>query len=325
MPTSTRSPTVAAAAVARRRFGGQARCEPPGALPSRTRSAMASSAARAATRRSPVTPVGIGATCFCCCFSRAAACWRKSATTLSTSARASRNCVVQALFQLAGELGLALAQGLLAHAQLPLGGFGLDARLRGESPFVVQRLQLASELGHLLRQADLVVAPPGVRGVEHRAWETQARGDLEREAAAGRSVDQPIRRGERLRLEAERRAGHAGRAGGVRLDRLVVRSGDHHGAALAEVVDDGHAERAALDRVGAVAHFVEQHQRRQLQRRVHGDDAGDVPGERAQVGRDRLLVADVGKHAAEHRQPSTRPRRARTIPPAPSARAGPPS
>ena len=35
--------------------------------------------------------------------------------------------------------------------------------------------------------------------------------------------------------------------------------------------------------------------------RVHGDDVGDVAGERAQALRDRLLVADVGEYRLEHR------------------------
>ena len=38
-------------------------------------------------------------------------------------------------------------------------------------------------------------------------------------------------------------------------------------AALAEVIDDRHAERAAFDRIGAGADFVEQHERRQREGR----------------------------------------------------------
>ena len=89
---------------------------------------------------------------------------------------------------------------------------------------------------------------------------------------------------------------------GVRLQRVVVRRRDDDRAAPPEVVDDGGAERAAFDRVGAAADFVEQHERRQLERAIHGDEVGDVRGERAEAGRDRLVVADVGEDRLERRE-----------------------
>ena len=69
-------------------------------------------------------------------------------------------------------------------------------------------------------------------------------------------------------------------------------------AARAEVIDDRH-RRARRLRSGSVpgADFVEQHQRRQRQARSIDDDVGDVRRERAEAGRDRLLVADVGEDA----------------------------
>ena len=72
-------------------------------------------------------------------------------------------------------------------------------------------------------------------------------------------------------------------------------------AAAAEVIDDRHAERAAFDRVGAGADFVEQDERRQRQPAVHRRDVGDVRREGAEARFDRLLVADVGEQRAEHR------------------------
>ena len=73
-------------------------------------------------------------------------------------------------------------------------------------------------------------------------------------------------------------------------------------AALAEVIDDGRAERAAFDRIGAAADLVEQHERRQLERAIHLDDVGDVRRERAEARRDRLLVADVREDRPERRE-----------------------
>jgi hypothetical protein len=82
-----------------------------------------------------------------------------------------------------------------------------------------------------------------------------------------------------------------------------VRSGHDVRAALAEVVDHGRAEGAALCRVRARADFVQQDQCRQLQVPVHRHQVGDVSRERGQAGGDRLFVADVGEDGSEHRQP----------------------
>ena len=57
-----------------------------------------------------------------------------------------------------------------------------------------------------------------------------------------------------------------------------MRRRDDEGAAPAEVIDDGRAEGAALDRVGAAADFVEQHERRQFELAL--DRARDSPGAR---------------------------------------------
>ena len=69
------------------------------------------------------------------------------------------------------------------------------------------------------------------------------------------------------------------------------------------MVHQRRGQRAALVRIGAGADFVEQHQRRQIQRPIHGHQIGDVRRERAEAGGNRLLVTDVREHRAEHRQP----------------------
>ena len=95
----------------------------------------------------------------------------------------------------------------------------------------------------------------------------------------------------------------------VGLQRVVVARRDDRRAAAAEVIDDGDAERAAFGRIGARAHFVEQHQRRHDEIAIHRRDVGDVAGERAEARVDRLLVADVGEQRSEHRQPRALGRR----------------
>ena len=119
----------------------------------------------------------------------------------------------------------------------------------------------ARVLGQLL----LAVAQVLARRGNDRWRHAQPRGDLDGQAAPRRAVHQTIGRRERLRIEAERRAVDALRRRGVRLQRVVVRRGDEVRAARAEVIDDGGAERAAFDRIGAGADFVQQHERRQRQ------------------------------------------------------------
>ena len=85
-------------------------------------------------------------------------------------------------------------------------------------------------------------------------------------------------------------------------------------AALPEVIDDRRAERAAFDRVGAAADFVEQHERRQFERAVHRDDVRDVRRERAEARGDRLLVADVREDRTERRERGCRPRPESAVP-----------
>ena len=149
------------------------------------------------------------------------------------------------------------------------------------------------------------------------AGKPEPRRNLEREAAAGSAVVQAIRRRERCRIEPEAGRRHALRRHGVRLQRVVVRRRDDHRAALPEMIDHRHRQRAALVGIGAAAGLVEQHERRQRQRAVHRDDVGDVPGEGAEAGRDRLLVADVGEHRAEYRHLRAVGRRNRAGPSAP--------
>ena len=75
------------------------------------------------------------------------------------------------------------------------------------------------------------------------------------------------------------------------------------------MIHDGDAERTALDRIGARAHFVEQHERRRRERTIHRRDVRDVRGERAEARFDRLFVADIREDRSEDRQPRSVSRR----------------
>ena len=148
----------------------------------------------------------------------------------------------------------------------------------------------------------LLVVEARARVRHRRRGQAQPLRHLQGQAAAGHAQSQPVGRlvGRRGRTRTTRR-----RTPGVdcayAFMQAVVRGGHHHRAARAEVVDDGHAERAALGGIGARADLVEQHQRRRREVARHLHDVGQVRGEGGQVGRDRLLVADVGVDRAGRR------------------------
>ena len=93
--------------------------------------------------------------------------------------------------------------------------------------------------------------------------------------------------------------------------------------ALAEVLDDRHAERAAFVRVRAGAHSSSSTSAGTLQLAIHRRDVRDVPRERAEARRDRLLVADVGED--RRKTGSVEPGPAGTCSPACAIRASSPA
>ena len=99
------------------------------------------------------------------------------------------------------------------------------------------------------------------RIVDDAAVQAEPCGHLERQAPAGRSVEQMIRGLECIRRKSESRSRDARRRGPVGFERIIMRRRQHDRAARAEMFDDGHAQRAALERIGPGAHFVEQHKR----------------------------------------------------------------
>ena len=166
----------------------------------------------------------------------------------------------------------------------------------GQRPAIgLEPAQILIDARQMFRELLLAIAQVLARRSDHVRRQSQARRDLDGQTASGRSVHQPVGRRERLRLEPERRALDSLGRRCVRLQRIVVRRRDEMRAALAEVIDDGDAERTALDRIRARTDFVHEHERRKRERTIHRDDVRDVSREGAQARGDRLLVADVGK------------------------------
>ena len=153
----------------------------------------------------------------------------------------------------------------------------------------------------MLRELGLAGAAPMRGGGDDLGGEAQPAGNLQRQAAAGRAVDQPVGRCERVRVEAERGAGDPARRGAVGLEHVVVGGRDDVRASFAEVLDHRASQGPALRRIGAGADLVEQNQPREGQPAIHRHDVAQMSREGAQVGGDRLLVADVREDGSEDR------------------------
>ncbi len=210
--------------------------------------------------------------------------------------------LVQPIVQPSPENGLALGEARFALEQARA-FVGEPAPVGVESPLLPgDRGQLLVESGEVCRQLRLAAGPPGLGVGDDVGRQPEPLGDFERQAPARRAIDQPVGRRVGVRVESEARRAHAVGRGCVRLQRIVVGRGDDGGATAAEVVDHGGAQRAAFDGIGPAAELVEQHERRQLERALHGDDVSDVRRERTQAGGNRLVVANVGEHGSERRE-----------------------
>ena len=221
---------------------------------------------------------------------------------------------VELLVQAAAEGFLALAQRVFALTHARTGRFELLALARGEAMLVFDGAHVAIDLREMLRELRLARAQIFARACDDGRVQTETAGDLERQAPPWRPINELIGRRKRLGIEAERCAGDAIRRRRVGLELVVMARRDEGGAPLAEMIDDGDAERAALDRIGTGSDFVEENQRGRHERSVHRHDVRDMAGERAEARINRLLVADVGeqrlkyRHARAIRGGNTQPR-----------------
>ena len=265
---------------------------------------MASTAARASARAAPVSPVGMtsrGAARRSASAAIASVRTFSASTTASISRRASRSRSSMRSSSRRRNVSSRLRSSCSRACIFVASSSSAAALARGQPPLVFERLDVPLDLREVLGELRLANAAVLTRAVDDRVGQPEPRRDFERQAAAGRTVVQPVRRRERRRIEAEPGRRDALGRHRVRLQRVVMRGRHHHRPAYAEVVDHRHGERAALVRIGPAPGFVEQHERRQRQRAVHRHDVRDVPRERAEACRDRLFVSDVGEHRAEHR------------------------
>ena len=158
--------------------------------------------------------------------------------------------------------------------------------------------------GRLERALRLGQARPGVG--HDRVRQPEPFGDRERLAAAGQPDRQPVRRRQGLEVELDCGVPCPGRGVGIRLQLGVVGRGGDERARGDEVVEQRLGERRALGRVRAGAELVEQHERARPGLLHDPHDRAQVPGERRERLGDRLFVADVGEHVAQHGQAAAR-------------------
>ena len=118
-------------------------------------------------------------------------------TTASISRRASRIWCSIALVEPALERLFAIAQLLLPRLQLRRRRFELVALAGRQPPLVIERLHVALDFGEVFGELRLARAAMLARLLDDRGRQPEPGRDLERQAAAGRAVVQPIRRRER--------------------------------------------------------------------------------------------------------------------------------
>ena len=114
------------------------------------------------------------------------------------------NLRIDFLVQAAAERVLPLPQRFLALTQTPFGFAQGLALARREPLLVLERPHVAIDLRQVLGQLRLARAQIVARRRDDRGIQTKPRGDLEREAPAGRAVEQVVGRCKGVGVEPER-------------------------------------------------------------------------------------------------------------------------
>ena len=179
-------------------------------------------------------------------------------------------------------------------------------------------MQLVEEAGdvHLLRTEALA------GGGDDAGVQAQPLGGLDAGRRAGNAEAQLVVGRERHFIHAGRGVEHAGRVGGVDLERGVVRGDQRPRARRQKVAGNGHGQRGAFFGIGGGAELVEQHQRARAGEAREPVEVGDVRGEGGELRLNGLRVADVGQKRGEDRE-SWLPWRERAGRPGPSWPAAP--
>ena len=161
------------------------------------------------------------------CSASAAACFFRSATTASISARASRSRSSSFSFSRCLKVS---SRCRSASSRDTRAAVGLAKRLAlalDQPPLVLERAQIGVDLREVLGELRLALREILSRVVDDGGVQPEPAGHFEREAAARRSVLNVIGRLVGIGRKAERRRGHARCRRRVGLQRVVVGRGNH--------------------------------------------------------------------------------------------------
>ena len=185
------------------------------------------------------------------------------------------------------------------------GPFFFGEFLRGARGFALQRfqfvaaaVQVGDQRGGFVRFGRKLRAG----AVDHLRGQAQAARDVDAARSAGHADHQAIRRAQIYFVEFDGGVEDARRGRGVRFQAVVVRGRERQAAALAEFIEQGDGERRAFFGSRARAEFIDEHERARRGGFEHGAHVEHVRGKCGEIGGDRLLVADVHKHAIDERQ-----------------------
>ena len=192
-PTSTRSPIAAGSA-------GNGRGAALPAVPPRAPDpATGSSAARASLEPRRSSPVGTSRAARRSASAQSSTCALQRGDDLVDLASRLAHLLVELLVQALAERFLALAQLALASAAAGPASLRRLPLARGEPVLVLERAHVVVDLGEVLGELRFARAQLRARRGDDSAGQPEARGDLERQAAARGSVDAADRSARRCR------------------------------------------------------------------------------------------------------------------------------
>ena len=129
--------------------------------------------------------------------------------------------------------------------------------------------------------------------------EAETRGGLDAGGCAGNAEAKLVVGHEGDFVDTGSGVEHAGRVGGVDLERGVVGGDERPCAGGEEVCGDGDGERGAFFRIGGGAELVEKDERMSVGEAREAIEVEDVSGEGGELGLDGLGIADVGEECGE--------------------------
>src|SRR5690242_13580644 len=198
---------------------------------------------------------------------------------------------------------------LVLQAETSAKGIELDRTLLESC---LQLAELALALLHSRQQS----VQPALAGRHARLGlgencgiDSQPTGDGKAVGSARHSLKQPVRWGERGRIELERCVHHPRRLRRQLLEGAEVGGGQRERPTARQREQRGRRECPSLHRIGPTSDLVQQHQAALICLFQNESKRADMGAEGRKTGGDRLAIADIGVEPAKDRQTAPRPDR----------------